>query len=91
MKRIVFLHQFQAHQTKFALQLKEEEICLLKEQTQKLTRSLDNEQHQKATQATELADLKIVCKQLSEKNDAYIAQLEADNTEIKKRLVKLIK
>lgn len=83
--------EHQLKHDKIQLQLKEEEIYLLNDQIQKLSRSLDNEQKQNSFLATEIAELKEFYKNLNEKNSALIAQLEADNTEIKKRLVKLIK
>jgi predicted RNase H-like nuclease (RuvC/YqgF family) len=73
------------------IQLKEEEVYLLNDQIQKLTRSLADEEKQNAHLSAELVDLNKFYKQSSEKKGALIAQLEADNTEIKKRLVKLIK
>ena len=64
---------------------------MLNDQIQKLTRTLDDEQKQRVFLLNEIAELKVFYKELNEKNAALICQLEADNTEIKKRLVKLIK
>ena len=58
---------------------------------QKLTRNLDEEIKQNSFLKTEIDELKSFYKEINEKNSSLIAQLEADNTEIKKRLVKLIK
>jgi chromosome segregation ATPase len=79
----------QRHQ--ITLQLKEEEIYLLNDQIQKITRSLDEEMKDNAQTKIEIEELKNYYKELNEKNSALMTQLEADNSEIKKRLVKLIK
>lgn len=81
----------ESQRNKITLQLKEEEIYLLNDQIQKLTKLLDVEREQNQVLTNELNDLKMFYKNLNEKNTSYIQQLEADNVEIKKRLVKLIK
>jgi hypothetical protein len=58
---------------------------------EKLSRSLDEERKQTAYLNSELAEIKAFYKKLNEKNTNLINQLEMDNNEIKKRLVKLIK
>ena len=70
-----------------ALQLKEEENYLLNDQIQKLSKSLDDERRQNDDLNHEVNGLTVHIKRLNEKN----SQLDADNNEIKKRLVKLIK
>lgn len=74
-----------------AIQLKEEENYLLNDQIQKLSQSLDEERKNKQEQTKDLAELKSHYKHILEKNKKQINQLEMDNNEIKKRLVKLIK
>lgn len=74
-----------------AIQLKEEENYLLNDKIQKLTQSLDDERKQLTQALKELSELKLHYKNQNEKNVKQINQLEMDNNEIKKRLVKLIK
>ena len=81
----------ETQKVKITAQLKEEENYLLNDQIQKLSKSLDEERKQSGYMNKELAELKDFYKKLNEKNTSLIAQLEADNNEIKKRLVKLIK
>jgi predicted RNase H-like nuclease (RuvC/YqgF family) len=84
-------HGKETQKVKITAQLKEEENYLLNDQIQKLSKSLDEERKQTSYLNKELAELKDFYKKLNEKNTTLIAQLEADNNEIKKRLVKLIK
>ena len=79
------------HRIKVALQLKEEENYLLNDQIQKLSKCLDDERKQTGYLNNQLSDSQQHFKQTNEKNTALINQLEMDNNEIKKRLVKLIK
>jgi chromosome segregation ATPase len=81
----------ETQKVKITAQLKEEENYLLNDQIQKLSKSLDEERKQGGYLNKELGELKDFYKKLNEKNTSLIAQLEADNNEIKKRLVKLIK
>lgn len=81
----------EAQRNKISLQLKEEEIILLNEQIEKLSRALDCERQRNEKLTNELNELKSFYQELNQKNSAQIQQLEADNTEIKKRLIKLIK
>ncbi len=74
-----------------SLQLKEEENYLLNDQIQKLSKSLDEERKTNEYLTKELNECKTYYKNLTDKNKELINQLEADNNEIKKRLVKLIK
>ena len=83
--------QTEFQRSKITLQLKDEEIYLLNDQILKLSKSLDAEREQIQLLTNELNELKLFYKNLNEKNATYIQQLEADNVEIKKRLVKLIK
>ena len=76
---------------KVAMQLKEEENYLLNDQIQKLSRSLDDERKQSDFLTKELKETQATYKQTHDKNVALISQLEMDNNEIKKRLVKLIR
>jgi len=76
-----------AQRNMVALQLKEEENYLLNDQIQKLSKSLDDERRQNDDLNHEVNGLTVHIKRLNEKN----SQLDADNNEIKKRLVKLIK
>lgn len=76
---------------KLQLNLKEEEKNLLNVQIAKLTQSLEEERKQNAFLTSEINEIKTFYKQLNEKNTVLINQLEMDNNEIKKRLVKLIK
>lgn len=76
---------------KLQLSLKEEEKNLLNIQIGKLTQSLDEERKQNVFLTSEINEIKTFYKQLNEKNTVLINQLEMDNNEIKKRLVKLIK
>jgi hypothetical protein len=64
---------------------------LLNDQIQKLTKSLDDETKTNEYLTKELNECKTFYKNLTDKNRELINQLEADNNEIKKRLVKLIK
>ncbi len=73
------------------MQLKEEENYLLNDQIQKLSKSLDDERKTSENLAKELNECKMYYKDLINKNKELIIQLEADNTEIKKRLIKLTK
>ena len=76
---------------KISLQLKEEEIFLVGEQLRKTNRQLDEEKNMNNLLNTELNEIKQFYKKVNEQNLALINQLEMDNNEIKKRLVKLIK
>lgn len=69
------------------IQLKTEEIFLLNEQIQKLSRALDEERKQYTHLEKDISWHTNV----HEENKSKIEQLEDDNNEIKKRLVKLIK
>jgi regulator of replication initiation timing len=73
------------------LNLKEEENVALNEQLQKLSKQLDDDRKQISMLSQELTDVKSFYKKLSEQNTYTINQLEMDNKEIKKRLIKLIK
>ena len=64
---------------------------MLNDQTQKLSKSLDDERKHTDYLNKELNEVKSFYAKLNEKNSGLISQLEMDNTEIKKRLVKLIK
>ena len=64
---------------------------MLNDKIQKLSQSLDDERKQLAYALKELSELKLHYKTQNEKNLKQINQLEMDNNEIKKRLVKLIK
>ena len=86
MQKLIKIHRVQVQ-----LQLKEEENFLLNDQIQKLSKSLDDERKEKAQLNKELVDSKQNSKLVTEKMKKQIDQLEADNNEIKKRLVKLIK
>lgn len=81
----------EAQRNKISLQLKEEEIYLLNEQVKNLFRDLETERQRNENLTSELNELKSFYQNLNEKNSAQIQQLEADNVEIKKRLIKLIK
>ena len=74
-----------------SLQLKEEENYLLNDQIQKLSKSLDEERKTNEYLTKELNECKTYYTNLTDKNKELINHLEADNNEIKKRLVKLIK
>ncbi len=74
-----------------SLQLREEENYLLNDQIQKLSKSLDDERKETADLHKNLEHAMNNHKNLNEKNLNLINQLEMDNNEIKKRLVKLIK
>ncbi len=82
---------FKIKRLQVAIQLKEEENYLLNDKIQKLSQSLDDERKQLAHALKELSELKLHNKTQNEKNTKQINQLEMDNNEIKKRLVKLIK
>lgn len=82
---------FQNERMKLQLNLKEEEKNLLNVQIGKLNQSLDEERKQNVFLTSEINEIKTFYKQLNEKNTVLINQLEMDNNEIKKRLVKLIK
>jgi regulator of replication initiation timing len=73
------------------LNLKEEENSALNEQLQKISKQLDEDRKQIGSLSQELSDVKSLYKKLSEQNAYTINQLEMDNKEIKKRLIKLIK
>lgn len=81
----------EAQRNKISLQLKEEEIYLLNEQVKNLFQDLQTERQRNENLTNELNELKSFYHNLNEKNSAQIQQLEADNVEIKKRLIKLIK
>jgi len=81
----------QMQETQLSLKLKQEENLELNEHIGKLTKTLNDEREHLSTVKTELDELKAYYVELNEKNNALISQLEADNAEIKKRLVKLIK
>lgn len=81
----------QAQRNKISIQLKEEEIYLLNDQIQNLSRALDSERQKNENLTNELNELKSFYQDLMQKNSSQIQQLEADNVEIKKRLIKLIK
>ncbi|RNA11299.1 FYVE and coiled-coil domain-containing 1-like isoform X1 [Brachionus plicatilis] len=81
----------QAQRNKISIQLKEEEIYLLNDQIQNLSRALDSERQKNEHLTNELNELKLFYQDLIQKNSSQIQQLEADNVEIKKRLIKLIK
>ncbi|CAF0759395.1 unnamed protein product [Brachionus calyciflorus] len=83
--------QSEYQRNRITLQLKEEEIYLLNDQIQKLTKTLNQERECNQSLTNELNELKLFYQNLNEKNNSYIQQLEADNVEIKKRIVKLIK
>lgn len=78
-------------ETQLSLKLKEEENLQLNELIGKLSKTLNDEREHLSTVKSELDELKLYYVELNEKNNALISQLEADNAEIKKRLVKLIK
>lgn len=68
-----------------------DEKQLLENRIKQLTETL-NEQVEKNKRLTqELDDVKSDFKSINDKNSELISQLEMDNNEIKKRLVKLIK
>lgn len=73
------------------LKLKEEENNHLGVQLAAIRQSLEEERKQTGFLTSEINELKTFYKQLNEKNTSLINQLEMDNNEIKKRLVKLIK
>jgi hypothetical protein len=78
-------------QTQLSLKLKEEENLQLNDHIGKLTKTLNDERQHLSNVKSQLDELKLYYVELNEKNNALISQLEADNAEIKKRLVKLIK
>jgi hypothetical protein len=78
-------------QTQLSLKMKEEENLELNEHIAKLTKTLNDEREHLSKVKSELSELKAYYVELNEKNNALISQLESDNAEIKKRLVKLIK
>jgi hypothetical protein len=82
---------YELQRIKITMQLKEEENYLLNDQMQKLSKSLDDERKQNGLVCKELNETRQSYKITNEKNNALISQLEMDNNEIKKRLVKLIK
>lgn len=64
---------------------------MLNVQVEKLTSCLEEERKHAVYLTSELNEVKSFYKQVNEKNTSLINQLEMDNNEIKKRLVKLIK
>lgn len=85
------IHLEELKNNKISIQLKEEEIYLLKDQIIKLTKSLEEEKQINGLLNSELTELKAFYKKMNEQNMALIGQLELDNSEIKKRLIKLVK
>ena len=85
------IHLEELKNNKISIQLKEEEIYLLKDQLIKLTKSLEEEKQLHGLLNSELAEVKAFNKKMNEQNMVLINQLELDNSEIKKRLIKLVK
>lgn len=73
------------------MQLKEEKIYMLNVQVEKLSKTLEKEVQKVTILERDMSVLKEQYGKLNDKNQKHIEQLEDDNIEIKKRLVKLIK
>ena len=64
---------------------------MINEQLRKSSRQLEEEKNMNSLLTVELNEVKQFYKKVNEQNLALINQLEMDNNEIKKRLVKLVK
>lgn len=87
-------HEHKIQQKLIKLQLKEEENYLLNDQIQKLNIQLSEDVKKRSALELEISELKRLYAdemKLNECKQSQMDQLEDDNNEIKKRLVKLIK